>query len=95
MVSHSHYLWRHLHDLVRDLVKQGGKKIVLNLRDVSYLDSSGIGELFGCFTTVRSEGGVLKLSNPSQRVHNVLRITKLMTVVDVMEDESTAVDSFS
>jgi anti-sigma B factor antagonist len=84
-----------LHGLVRDLVKQGHKKILLNLREVSYFDSSGIGELFGCLTTVQSEGGVLKLSNPNERVLNILRLTKFNTVVDVMEDESTAVNSFS
>ena len=84
-----------LHDLVRDLVKQGYKYILLNLRDVTYLDSSGIGELFGCFTTVRSQSGVLKLSSPTERVQNLLRLTMLNTVLDVMEDESVAVRSFS
>jgi len=84
-----------LHDLIRDLLKQGRKHILLNFRDVPYLDSSGIGELFGCFTTVRSQGGVLKLSNATERIQNLLRLTKLDTVIDVMEDESTAVQSFS
>lgn len=84
-----------LHELVRDLVKQGHKNILLNLRDVTYVDSSGIGELFGCCTTVRSQGGILKLTNPIERVRNVLHLTMLNTVLDVIEDEATAVQSFS
>ena len=84
-----------LHELVRDLVKQGHKNILLNLRDVTYIDSSGIGELFGCCTTVRGQGGVLKLTNPIERVRNLLRLTMLNTVIDVIEDEASAVQSFS
>jgi anti-sigma B factor antagonist len=84
-----------LQQLIRDLVKEGHKNILLNVRDVTYFDSSGIGELFACFTTVQSHGGVLKLSNPSERVQNLLRLTKLNTVLDVTEDESTGVQSFS
>ena len=84
-----------LHELIRDLLKQGHKNILLSFRDVSHLDSAGIGEVFGCYTTVRSQGGVLKVSNPTERVRNLLRLTKLDTVLEVMEDESTAVQSFS
>ena len=84
-----------LHEFIRGLVKEGRKDLLLNLRDVSYVDSSGIGELFGCLTTVQSQGGVLKLTNPNERVRNVLHLTKLNTVLDVMEDEATAVQSFS
>jgi anti-sigma B factor antagonist len=84
-----------LHELIHDLLKQGYHNLLLNLRDVSYVDSSGIGELFGCFTTVRSQGGVLKLTNPNERVRNVLSLTKLNTVLEVIEDEATAVQSFS
>jgi anti-sigma B factor antagonist len=83
-----------LHELVRDLLKQGHKYILLNLREVAYVDSSGIGELFGCFTTVKSQGGVLKVSNPAERIQNLLRLTMLNTVIEVMEDESKAVQSF-
>lgn len=83
-----------LHDFIRDLVKNGHKNLLLNLRDVPYIDSSGIGELFGCLTTVQSQGGVLKLTNPNERVRNVLNFTKLNTVIDVMEDEATALQSF-
>jgi len=84
-----------LHKLVRDLVDHGHKRIVLNLRDVTAVDSSGIGDLFGCYTTVRNHGGVLKLTEPSERVRNVVRLTKLDTVVELIEDEATAVRSFS
>jgi len=84
-----------LHALIRDLLNQGQKNLLLNLRDLTYLDSSGIGELFGCFTTVQSQGGVLKLSNPSERVRNLLQLTKLNTVMSVIDDESTAIQSFS
>jgi anti-sigma B factor antagonist len=84
-----------LHGLVRDLLKQGQKNILLNLRDVTYLDSSGVGELFGCFTTVRGQGGSLKISNPNERVQNLLHLTKLNTVIELLENESAAVQSFS
>jgi anti-sigma B factor antagonist len=84
-----------LHGLIRDLLKQGYKNILLNLRDVTYLDSTGIGELFGALTTVQSHGGVLKVSNPTERVLDLLRLTKLNTVLDVMEDEAAAVQSFA
>jgi len=84
-----------LHQLIRDLVKEGYKNLLLNLRDVSYVDSSGIGDLFSSSTTVRNQGGVLKLSNPNERVRNLLHLTKLNTVVDVIAEEAAAVESFS
>jgi anti-sigma B factor antagonist len=79
---------------VRSLVADGKKKIILNLADVDYLDSSGVGELVGCFTTVRNAGGELKLLNLSQKVHDVLHVTKLYTVFDIRDNEFTAVKSF-
>lgn len=79
---------------VRDLVADGKKKIILNLADVDYLDSSGVGELVGSFTTVRNAGGELKLLNLTQKVHDVLYVTKLYTVFDIKDDEFTAVKSF-
>ena len=79
---------------VRTLVTEGKKKIILNLADVDYIDSSGVGELVGCFTTVRNAGGELKLLNLSQKVHDVLHVTKLYTVFDIRDDEFTAVKSF-
>jgi len=83
-----------LRDAVRNLVAEGKKKIVLNLAEVDYIDSSGVGELVGCFTTVRNAGGELKLLNLSQKVHDVLHVTKLYTVFDIRQDEFTAVKSF-
>jgi anti-sigma B factor antagonist len=83
-----------LRDAVRRLVADGKKKIILNLADVDYIDSSGVGELVGCFTTVRNAGGELKLLNLSQKVHDVLHVTKLYTVFDIRDDEFTAVKSF-
>jgi len=83
-----------LRDAVRGLVADGKKKIILNLADVDYIDSSGVGELVGCFTTVRNAGGELKLLNLSQKVHDVLHVTKLYTVFDIRDDEFTAIKSF-
>src|SRR5215469_12929822 len=83
-----------LRDEVRKLVGEGKKKIILNLADVDYIDSSGVGELVGCFTTVRNAGGELKLLNLSQKVHDVLHVTKLYTVFDIRDDEFHAVKSF-
>jgi len=83
-----------LRDAVRGLVAQGKKKIILNLADVDYIDSSGVGELVGSFTTVRNAGGELKLLNLTQKVHDVLYVTKLYTVFDIKDDEFTAVKSF-
>jgi anti-sigma B factor antagonist len=81
-------------DTVRDLASKGDKKILLNLSDVTYIDSSGIGELVSGFTTVTNHGGVLKLLGLSKRVKDLLQITKLYTVFEVFDDESTAVRSF-
>jgi len=83
-----------LRDMVRDLVTKGERKILLNLGDVTYIDSSGIGELVSAFTTVRNQGGELKLLNLTKKVHDLLQITKLYTVFDVKDDEATAVAAF-
>ena len=82
-----------LRDLLREMVGKGEKKILLNLGDVSYIDSSGIGELVSGFTTVTNSGGQLKLLNLNKRVKDLLQITKLYTVFDVHEDEAGAVRS--
>ena len=84
-----------LRDTIRDLVGKGSKKILLNLGDVTYIDSSGIGELVSAFTTVRNQGGELKLLNLTKKVHDLLQITKLYTVFDVKDDEATAIAAFS
>ena len=83
-----------LRETVRDLVAKGQKKIVLNLGDVSYIDSSGIGELVSSYTTVSNQGGALKLLNLQKKVHDLLQITKLYTVFDAHTDEAAAVRSF-
>src|SRR5438874_4834297 len=83
-----------LRELVRDLLSKGHKKILLNLGDVNYIDSSGIGELVSAFTTSKNQGGELKLLNLTKKVHDLLQITKLYTVFDVKDDEANAVKAF-
>jgi anti-sigma B factor antagonist len=83
-----------LRDAVRNLIAEGQKKIILNLAGVDYIDSSGVGELVSSYTTVRNAGGELKLLNLTQKVQDVLYVTKLYTVFDVREDEFSAVKSF-
>ena len=84
-----------LRDAMRDMVSKNQKKILLNLGEVSYIDSSGIGELVSGFTTVTNGGGGLKLLNLNKRVKDLLQITKLYTVFDVHEDEAGAIRSFA
>ena len=84
-----------LRDTIRDLVGKGQKKILLNLGNVTYIDSSGIGELVSAFTAVRREGGELKLLNLTKKVHDLLQITKLYTVFDIKDDETTAIKAFT
>jgi len=83
-----------MRDVVKDLLGKGQKKILLNLGDVNYIDSSGIGELVAAFTTVRNQGGELKLLNLTKKVHDLLQITKLYTVFDVKDDDTSAVKAF-
>jgi anti-sigma B factor antagonist len=83
-----------LRDLVKDLLSKGQKKILMNLGDVNYIDSSGIGELVSAYTTVKNQGGELKLLNLTKKVHDLLQITKLYTVFDVKDDEAAAVKAF-
>ena len=83
-----------LRDTLRELVNKGQKKILLNLGEVSYIDSSGIGELVSGFTTVTNSGGQLKLLGLNKRVKDLLQITKLYTVFDVHEEEAAAIRSF-
>jgi anti-sigma B factor antagonist len=84
-----------LRDTIRDLVTKGSKQILLNLGEVTYIDSSGIGELVSAFTTVRNQGGELKLLNLTKKVHDLLQITKLYTVFDIKDDEANAIQSFA
>ena len=84
-----------LRDAVRELLAKGDKKILLNLGEVNYIDSSGIGELVSAFTTVKNQGGDLKLLNLTKKVHDLLQITKLYTVFDVHENEVAGIEAFS
>jgi anti-sigma B factor antagonist len=84
-----------LRDVIREILGKGEKKILLNLGDVTYIDSSGIGELVSAFTAVRKEGGELKLLNLTKKVHDLLQITKLYTVFDVKDDEAAAISSYT
>ncbi len=83
-----------LRDAIRDLVGKGSRKILLNLGNVNYIDSSGIGEMVSAFTSVKNAGGELKLLNLTKKVHDLLQITKLYTVFDIKDDETTAIGSF-
>jgi anti-sigma B factor antagonist len=84
-----------LRNAIRRLLGEGKSKILLNLGGVGYIDSSGIGELVSSFTAVNKEGGTLKLLNLTQKIQDLLAITKLLTVFDVFEDEGNALSSFN
>ena len=79
---------------VRRLLEEGKKQILLNLGNVSYVDSSGIGELVSCYTTVTNQGGQLKLLNLTKKMQELLAITKLLTVFDTYNDEGAALSSY-
>jgi anti-sigma B factor antagonist len=83
-----------LRDAVHDALAKGSKRILLNLGDISYIDSSGIGELVSAFTSVKNAGGELKLLNLTRKVHDLLQITKLYTVFDIKDDEASAIAAF-
>jgi anti-sigma B factor antagonist len=83
-----------LRKTIRDLLENSQTKILLNLGDVNYIDSSGIGELVSGFTAVRGRNGELKLLNLTKKVHDLLQITKLYTVFDIYSDEASAVRSY-
>jgi anti-sigma B factor antagonist len=83
-----------LRKMIRELVEKGHRKILLDLADVDYIDSSGIGEMVAAFTTVRSAQGELKLLHLTRRVHDILQITRLYNDFDVQSDEASAMRSF-
>ena len=83
-----------LRRMIRELVENGQRKILLNLYDVDYIDSAGIGELVATYTHVRNANGELKILNLTKRVHDILQITRLVTVFDVQSDEASALRSF-
>ena len=84
-----------LRETLRDLVSGGHKKILLNLGDVNYIDSSGLGALVSGYTTLTSQQGQLKLLNLTKKVHDLLQITKLLTVFEVYDNEGSALKSFN
>ena len=83
-----------LRDAIRDLISKGTKNILLNLGDVNYIDSSGLGELVSAYTSARNQGAEVKLLNLTKKVHDLLQLTKLYTVFDVKDDEASAIASF-
>jgi anti-sigma B factor antagonist len=84
-----------LREIVKDLADKGQKAIVLNLSEVNYIDSSGVGELVKAHTTIRNQGGQLKLTNLTKRVHDLLQMTRLSAVFDIQKDEASAIESFA
>src|SRR5258708_30232144 len=82
-------------DAVREELDNGFTKILLNLGEITFIDSAGLGELISAFTTVKNRGGDLKLLNLTKRVHDLMQITKLYTVFDVYDDEAKAIASFA
>ena len=83
-----------LRGAIRRLIEEGKKKVLLNLKGVSYMDSSGIGEMVSSFTTINREGGQLKLLNLQAKIKDLMAITKLLTVFDVYDDETSALNSY-
>ena len=83
-----------LRDAIRDLISKGSKSILVNLGDVNYIDSSGLGELVSAFTTSKNQNASLKLLKLTKKVHDLLQLTKLYTVFDIYDDEVSAIASF-
>jgi anti-sigma B factor antagonist len=83
-----------IRDAIRDLIAKGQKRILLDLGEVNYIDSSGLGELVSAYTTVKNQGAALKLLKLTRKVHDLLQLTKLYTVFDIYDDEASAIASF-
>ncbi len=83
-----------LREKVKELLDGGNRNLLINLADVSYIDSTGVGALVGCYTTIRNQGGQMKLSNLSQRIRDILLVTKLLTVFDIYDSETEGAKSF-
>jgi anti-sigma B factor antagonist len=79
---------------IKELVSSGHKRILVNLKDVSYIDSAGLGELVGAYATVTQQEGAIKLLHPQGKVHDLLQVTKLLTVFVTFDDEQEALRSF-
>jgi len=84
-----------LRNTIKDLLGKGQKNILVNLKDVTYLDSAGLGEMVGAYASVTNAGGTIKLLNPQAKVHDLLQITKLYTVFVAFDDEGEALRSFA
>ncbi len=84
-----------LRNTIKDVLEKGSHNILINLENVSYIDSSGLGELVGAYATVGNRGGNIKLLKAQKNLTELLQVTKLYTVFEVFEDETAAVDSFS
>lgn len=84
-----------LRNFMSDLLSKEHKQILFNLSDVDHIDSSGLGFLVSAFTSVRREGGELKLFSPTKKVQDVMRFTKLNTIFDILDDEAAALRSFA
>jgi anti-sigma B factor antagonist len=84
-----------LREKIKGLLQQGTKNILLNMANISYIDSTGVGALVGAFTSIRNQGGQMKLANLSQRVKDILLVTKLLTVFDVYDNEVEGTKSFA
>ena len=83
-----------LREAIRDLISKGQKRILLNMGDVSYIDSSGLGELVSAYTTSKNQGAALKLLSLTKKVKDVLQLTQLYTVFDIYDDEASAIASY-
>ena len=83
-----------IRDAIRDLIGKGQKRILLDLGEVNYIDSSGLGELVSAYTTVKNQGAALKLLKLTRKVHDLLQLTTLYTVFDIYDDEASAIASF-
>lgn len=83
-----------LRQLVDEALNSGKTSILLNLKGISHIDSSGIGEMVGCFTTVTRRGGAMKLSNLPAKINDILQVTQLITVFDVFDNEAEALATF-
>jgi anti-sigma B factor antagonist len=83
-----------LREAVRDVIGKGSKRILVNLGNVNYVDSSGLGELVSAFTTAKNQGADMKLLNLTKKIHDLLQLTKLYTVFEFFDDEASAIASF-
>ena len=83
-----------IRDAIRDLIGKGQKRVLLNMGDVNYIDSSGLGELVSAYTSARNQSAALKLLKLTKKVHDLLQLTKLYTVFDIYDDEAVAIGSF-